>query len=90
MLQFILIVLVLASLSSRRARFWGGPFMGVPFMGRRRPFRRPPMGGFHRPPMGGFRGPMGGPHGRFSPCFPGRFAAGPFSLFLCTGIDSSF
>ena len=66
MLRFIIIVLILASLSRRR-HFFGFPFMGG--WG----YRRPPMGWHHS--MGGphFRGGphgmggefMGGPHGRF-------------------------
>ena len=66
MLRFIIIVLILASLSRRR-HFFGFPFMGG--WG----YRRPPMGGHHG--MGGPFG-MGGPHG-----MGGGFRGGPHGRF---------
>ena len=67
MLRFIIIVLILASLSRRR-HFFGFPFMGG--WGYR---RRPPMGWHH-----GMGGPhfMGGPHG-----MSGGFRGGPHGRF---------
>ncbi len=66
MLRFIIIVLILASLSRRR-HFFGFPFMGG--WG----YRRPPMGWHH-----GMGGPhfMGGPHG-----MGGGFRGGPHGRF---------
>ena len=75
MLRFIIIVLVLASLSRRR-HFFGFPFMGG--WG----YRRPPMGGHHG--MGGPFG-MGGPTEWAAGSGAGRMAASDIPSVLRGG-----